>query len=111
MTETIVERIAPLGPAAVVPNGVDPSEWLRPGPPPSWMAELPGPRFLYVGTLDSRLDVDAVLEIARAWPDGSVALVGPLADRTHLQPLLTEPNVTLPGAVSRSAGDGARPRR
>jgi teichuronic acid biosynthesis glycosyltransferase TuaH len=101
VTETIVERIAPLGPATVVPNGVDPGEWLDPGPPPSWMAELPGPRFLYVGTLDSRLDVEAVLEISRAWPNGSVVLVGPLADSTHLQPLLTEPNVTLPGPASR----------
>jgi teichuronic acid biosynthesis glycosyltransferase TuaH len=102
VTETIVERIAPLGPAAVVPNGVDPSEWLEPGAPPSWMAELPGPRFLYVGTLDSRLDVEAVLEIARAWPDGAVVLVGPLADQSHLQPLLAESNVTLPGPVSRA---------
>jgi teichuronic acid biosynthesis glycosyltransferase TuaH len=101
VTETIVERIAPLGPATVVPNGVDPSEWLDPGPPPSWMAELPGPRFLYVGTLDSRLDVEAVLELARAWPDGSVALVGPLADRSHLEALRKEPNVVLPGPAPR----------
>jgi teichuronic acid biosynthesis glycosyltransferase TuaH len=101
VSETIVERIAPLGPASVVANGVDPSEWLNPGPPPSWMAELPGPRFLYVGTLDSRLDVDAVLALTRAWPDGSVALVGPHADPSRLEVLGNEPNVVLPGPVPR----------
>ncbi len=101
VTATIVERIAPLGPAAVVPNGVDPGEWLEPPAPPEWMTDLPDPRFLYVGTLDSRLDIEAVLEVARAWPNGSVVLVGPLADRAHLQPLLAEPNVIFPGPVSR----------
>lgn len=102
VTATIVERIAPLGPAAVVPNGVDPGEWLDPPAPPQWMTDLPGPRFLYVGTLDSRLDVEAVLAIAHTWPNGSVVLVGPLADRPHLQPLLAEPNVILPGPVPRA---------
>ena len=68
----------------MVPNGVDPEEWLRIAPPPDWMRQLPGPRFLYVGTLDSRLDVEAVLAVARAWPQGSVVLAGPLADPYHL---------------------------
>ena len=49
------------GPRAVVPNGVDPAQWLDIDQPPEWMAKLPGPRFFYVGTLDSRLDIDAVL--------------------------------------------------
>jgi teichuronic acid biosynthesis glycosyltransferase TuaH len=102
VTETIVERIQPLGPAAVVPNGVDPGEWLRIAPPPQWMAELPGPRFLYVGTLDSRLDVDAVLDVARAWPHGSVVLAGPPADRAHLAPLHKQPNVVFAGPVPRA---------
>ncbi len=101
VTETIVERIEPLGPAAVVPNGVDPEEWLEIGPPPEWMTQLPGPRFFYVGTLDSRLDVRAVREVARAWPQGSVVLAGPLADRDHLAPLREEPNVTFPGPLRR----------
>jgi glycosyltransferase involved in cell wall biosynthesis len=102
VTETIVERIAPRGPAAVVANGVDPAEWLQPDPPPDWMAKLPGPRFLYVGTLDSRLDVEAVRAVARAWGDGSVVLAGPIADRDHLAPLQSEPNVVLPGPLERA---------
>jgi glycosyltransferase involved in cell wall biosynthesis len=102
VTAAIVDRIDPSGPAAVVPNGVDPEEWLDVGPPPDWMERLPGPRFLYVGTLDSRLDVEAVRAVARAWPEGSVALVGPVADPAHLAPLGEEPNVTMPGPVERA---------
>jgi teichuronic acid biosynthesis glycosyltransferase TuaH len=101
VSETIVERIAPRGPTAVVPNGVDPAEWLDIPPPPSWMAALPGPRLLYVGTLDSRLDVDAVQAVARAWPNGSLVLAGPVADSAHLAPLKQLANVTLPGPIER----------
>ncbi len=103
VSSAIIERIEPQGPAAVVPNGVDPGLWVEPGPPPSWFAELPGPRFLYVGTLEERLDVGALRELARAWPQGSVVLVGPLTNRPHLGPLLAEPNVVLHGPVSREA--------
>ncbi len=101
VTATIVERIEPQGPAAVVPNGVDPAEWLEISEPPPWFEQLAGPRFLYVGTLDSRLDVDAVLAVARAWPAGSVVLAGPLADPDHLVRLHEEPNVALPGPIPR----------
>ena len=102
VTEAIIERIDPLGPAAVIPNGADPQEWIEIDPPPSWMAELSGPRFLYVGTLDSRLDTEAVRDLARAWSEGSVVLAGPVADSAHLAALSEEPNVVLPGPVSRS---------
>jgi teichuronic acid biosynthesis glycosyltransferase TuaH len=102
VTETIVERIEPQGPAAVVPNAVDPEEWLAISAPPDWFVELPGPCFLYVGTLDSRLDVDAVTAVARAWPQGSIVLAGPRADRDHLAALEREPNVTFPGPVPRA---------
>jgi teichuronic acid biosynthesis glycosyltransferase TuaH len=101
VTETIIERIAPQGPAAVVPNGVDPEEWLQIAPPPQWFVDLPGPRLLYVGTLDSRLDIDAVAAVARAWPQGSIVLAGPVADHGHLASLQGEPNVTLPGPLPR----------
>lgn len=102
VTEAIVERIAPRGPAAVVPNGVDPAQWLDIDPPPDWMDKLPGPRFFYVGTLDSRLDTGAVLDVARAWPEGTIVLAGPVADRAHLAAVEDAPNVVLAGAVSRS---------
>ena len=101
VSNAIVERIEPRGPSAVVPNGVDPEIWLEPGAAPDWFRELPGPRLLYIGTLDSRLDVDATRAVARAWPEGTVALVGPLTEPEHLAPLLAEPNVFVHEPVAR----------
>jgi teichuronic acid biosynthesis glycosyltransferase TuaH len=101
VSNAIVERVAPRGPSAVVPNGVAPEIWEAPGEPPAWLPELPGPRLLYIGTLDSRLDVDAVRAVARAWPQGSVVLVGPLTEPDHLAPILDEPNVILREPVAR----------
>jgi glycosyltransferase involved in cell wall biosynthesis len=40
-------------------------------------------------------------EVARAFPQGTVALVGPLAEKAHLEELLAEPNVVHHEAVPR----------
>jgi glycosyltransferase involved in cell wall biosynthesis len=101
VSSAILERIDPQGPSAVVPNGVDPDLWSEPGQAPAWFSELPGPRVLYVGTLDDRLDVDAVRSVARDQSQGSIVLVGPLMDRTHLALALAEPNVVLHDPVPR----------
>jgi teichuronic acid biosynthesis glycosyltransferase TuaH len=97
----IVERIAPTGPSLVVPNGIDPDEWLAPAAPPSWFTALPTPRLLYVGSLDQRLDVEAIAAAARAVPHGSVTLVGPMLDEAHLTALRREPNVAIRPPVAR----------
>ncbi|TPX05130.1 glycosyltransferase family 1 protein, partial [Schumannella luteola] len=66
----IVERIAPTGPGVVVPNGVEVAEWIGPEPEvPAWFAAVPGPRLVYVGTIDDRLDAEGVAVLARARPD------------------------------------------
>lgn len=101
VTEAIIERIEPQGQAAVVPNGVDADLWAAPGAPPAWFDGLPGPRLLYIGALGSRIDIAAMLAVARAFPQGTVALVGPLAEREHLAELLAEPNVVHHEAVPR----------
>jgi glycosyltransferase involved in cell wall biosynthesis len=101
VSSAIVERISPSGPAAVVPNGVDPEMWAAPAPAPAWFEALPGPRTLYVGTLDSRLDTDALSAVARAFPQGSVVLVGPVTERPHLAAVLAEPNVFVHEPVPR----------
>lgn len=101
VSTAILERIDPQGPSAVVPNGVDSDLWSEPSQAPAWFTELPGPRLLYVGTLEDRIDVEALRSVARGWPQGSVVLVGPLVDRSHLAPALAEPNVVLHEAVPR----------
>lgn len=98
----ILEQIRPTGPSAVVPNAVDPVEWASPGPPPDWFTELPGPRLLYVGSLESRVDVEAIRQAGRALPHASIALVGPLLDAAHFEPLRSEPNVFLRPSATRA---------
>jgi glycosyltransferase involved in cell wall biosynthesis len=101
VSPAILEEIRPTGPSAVIPNAVDPAEWASPGPAPGWFADLPGPRLLYVGSLESRVDVDAIGRAARALPQASFALVGPLLDAAHFETLRREPNIYLHPAAPR----------
>lgn len=101
-----LERIAPTGPTAVVPNGLERAEWLSPGPPPDWFAALPGPRLLYAGSLDDRVDVAQVRTLAEAFPDASITIAGPLQLPEHYEPLRSLANVHLPGRVERAALPG-----
>ena len=60
----------------LVPNGVDSEHFRRPRLRPSDLP--PAPTGVYVGTLhEARLDVELVLELARALPALAVVLVGP----------------------------------
>ena len=95
ITEAVLERIGPTGPHAVIPNGIDPVEWRDLGEPPNWFAGLPRPRFLYVGSLDNRVDVKQLAEVAAAYPDASVVLVGPLQDEAHFVAVREQPNVVI----------------
>ena len=97
-----LERLAPTGPSAVVPNGLDPAEWSGPAPAaPEWVAQTRRPLLLYVGSLDSRLDIGALLALADELPGCEIALVGPLLDREHLAPLRQASNVRIHPPVAR----------
>jgi glycosyltransferase involved in cell wall biosynthesis len=98
----IVSRLAPTGAHAVVPNGIEESEWQRLPPPPDWFAALPAPRLLYVGSLQSRIDVQQLRGLAAAFPGGSITLVGPLLDPAHFAPLRDIPNIRIHPGVPRS---------
>ncbi len=101
VSPAILERIRPTGPARVVPNGVDGAEWLQPGEPPAWFRALGGPRFVYVGALDRRIDVDAVAQIGRELPDAQTVFVGQTLDREHVARLSGLPGVTVAPHVQR----------
>jgi len=102
VSEAIIDRIRPTGPSAVVPNGVEPEEWRRPGEPPAWFAELPSPRILYVGVLTDRLDIEAIGETAARFPHGSLVLLGPVADPAVVEPLRRYANVQIRPPVGRA---------
>jgi glycosyltransferase involved in cell wall biosynthesis len=86
----------------VVPNGIDPREWLAPAKAPSWFTALPGPRLLYVGTLDPRVEVETLAALAKAYPSGSVVLVGRCPDPDHYGQVRRLPNVTIAPPVDRA---------
>lgn len=102
VSQALLERIAPDGPGAVVPNGLQPSEWIDAARPPAWATRLSRPLLLYTGTLDSRLDVPGLLALARARPQASVLLVGPLVEPEHLEPLRAAPNVVIRPPLGRA---------
>jgi teichuronic acid biosynthesis glycosyltransferase TuaH len=94
VSQAILDRIEPTGEALVVPNGVEPAEWTGPKPAdPPWLADIPHPRALYVGTLDSRLDVPGLLELAARRPDLHVVLLGVVGDADAIAPLRGVPNI------------------
>ncbi|WP_018634720.1 glycosyltransferase [Parafrankia elaeagni] len=103
VTEAIIRRIDPRGPALVLPNGVEPAEWTSPGPVPPWYAALPRPLLLYIGALGPRLDLPALEAMAEANPSGSVVLIGPCSDPEYLAPLVQHRNIHVRGQHPRAA--------
>lgn len=101
VSRPLLERINPRGPSAVLPNGVDPGEWVEIPNPPDWLERLPRPRMLYLGALDERMDTERLLAVARSHPDGSVVLVGYVPDAARLEPLRRAPNVHIHPHVRR----------
>ena len=90
----------------LVPNGVDPAHYAQvldgTGPLPHAAAAWRRPVFGYTGTIHpDRVDVDLVVKIAHEFPQGTVALVGPVMlpaiDRERLRLC---GNVVMTGAVA-----------
>jgi teichuronic acid biosynthesis glycosyltransferase TuaH len=102
VSQPIIDRMQPTGPTTVIPNGVEPSEWNDVDPAPDWLEALPRPRLLYVGTLDSRLDIEAITATSKAHPSASVVLVGLAVEEDHLAPLRSLPNVHIHPDVDRA---------
>lgn len=87
------------------PNVADTTLFARaiePGPVDSALDALPRPRVVFTGAVvATKLDVSLLVELARARPQWSVALVGPVGPgdpRTDVSALAAEPNVHLLGA-------------
>ena len=104
VTGGLADRLRDAGAAevAVVGNGVDADLFERAaagGPPPE-MRDLPKPVIGYVGAIADWFDFTLVEEIAARWPDGTVALVGPVfrAAAARADELARRPNVRLFGA-------------
>ena len=102
VSEPLRARVAGNDGGIVVPNAVDRREWAAPSAPPPVLASAAPPRILYVGVLDTRLDVDAVAATARRFANGTVVLAGPVADAAHVAPLRELDNVVFAGPRGRA---------
>lgn len=103
VSQEIIDRIGPRGPHAVVPNGVEPSEWLgERAAAPAWLASIPRPRAIYVGTIDERLDVEGIATLAAARPAVQIILLGPLSHPDYVQLLRARRNVHVHPGVGRA---------
>ena len=107
VSEPLLERIEPRGPAVVVSNGIDADVWRSPSSVPDWLTRLPRPLLMYVGSLDERLDRLRIEQTAAAFPHGSVVLLGPAMNEQHLAPLRRLPNVHFHDWVPRPHVAGA----
>lgn len=104
----LVERLRGIaGNAIYAPNVADTDLFataLDPGPLDPALAELPHPLIVFTGAVvATKLDMRLIVALARARPDWSFALVGPIGPgdpRTDVSALAGEPNVHLLGARS-----------
>jgi glycosyltransferase involved in cell wall biosynthesis len=82
----------------VVPNGVR-GDWIDrpPGEPPAELKALPRPWIGFIGAIFEYLDYDLLIATARAFPEGSLVLVGPVRDAAGAARLRGEPNVAWVG--------------
>ncbi|HEU4736218.1 MAG TPA: glycosyltransferase [Solirubrobacterales bacterium] len=101
LTPKSLASVSPSGGGAVVPSGLIPDEWLRPGAAPQWFLDLPAPRMVYVGTLDERIDVASVHALAASRPEGSVVLIGREGDLGPVAGLGAPANVHLRPPIPR----------
>ncbi len=90
-----------------VPNGVDYERFtaaVAARREPQEVVGLPRPRIGYVGAVNDKIDAPLLLEVARAYPQATVLVVGPCrasneATREGLERLRSQPNVHLVGQV------------
>jgi teichuronic acid biosynthesis glycosyltransferase TuaH len=101
VTEGIVSAIgAPR--SAVVPNGIVATEYDGLGAVPDWFAALPGRVALYAGSLQHRIDVAALMALARDLTDDwTIVLVGPMQSPDWFRELEEQRNVVIRGAEPR----------
>jgi teichuronic acid biosynthesis glycosyltransferase TuaH len=106
VSDTLLARLAPTGESSVIPNGLEPTEWIGDPTPPGWVGDVVRPLLLYVGSLDARLDIPGLLAIARELPQARVLLVGALLDPEHLRPLRAARNIEVHPPLARDAVTG-----
>lgn len=81
-------------------SGVDGAHYERACNPnteaPEWMEQIPGPRAVYIGVIDERLDYDLIAAMANARPEIQFLMCGPIV-KVDPAALPQGPNLHYPG--------------
>jgi hypothetical protein len=93
-------------------HGIEPNFWKMdgPAPAPSQLQGLARPLVVFWGVIDRRMDIDFVRRLATQLADGTIVLVGPMADPDpellaipRVVHIPTVPFACLPGVAAASA--------
>jgi glycosyltransferase involved in cell wall biosynthesis len=80
-TPALFEKKGGINPhTAIIPNGVDYRTFSIPQDIPADLAQIPAPRVGYLGWIKKQLDLRCLIAMARARPDCSFVLVGPIGN-------------------------------
>lgn len=106
VSRKLTERLQSLNADVVyAPHGVDYalfSKAAEPGELPQDLADIPGPRIGFVGSLAHWLDYDLLKNLAQLRPDWSFCFVGSPGPGVDVSALASEPNVHLLGQRNRA---------
>lgn len=94
-----LRKSRPDAPAVFLPQAVDFEHFSqfrnKTVPPPDDLAHIPRPRIGFVGLVADWIDLDLLVDIARAYPKSSVVVIGP--KRTNLERLEGQGNIYVLG--------------
>ncbi len=104
VSEALRRRAAKVCPwTYLLPNATDPTVFRPPGPGEALqpvLSDISSPRLVYLSQITERLDVSMLATVARARPDWTFLLVGPVVCRESvLTPLRPLPNVVFTGPL------------
>lgn len=87
-------------PSLVIENGVDFLHFSHPQEMPSIYKELTGVKAIYAGAIDERLDLNAIIELAKSNLEIHVIIIGPLNDNSIREKYSTIRNLHFLGAIN-----------
>jgi glycosyltransferase involved in cell wall biosynthesis len=107
VSRALADRVAGPGRGVVIPNGIDADTWSSHKPMPETLRALKRPIGIYAGTVDDRLDVPALRELARSGSLQTIAVVGPVTDEVVRRQLAEAPSIRLVGRLNQRDLQGA----
>lgn len=78
-----LQEYNPAVPTLLLENGVEYDHFSAPAEEPEDLKPIPGPRAVYVGALDERLDLKGLKLLAQKLPHVSLVIIGPVGEETR----------------------------